>query len=422
MDAMGRLARIAIALPLLGGPALVTGGCYQPALDACRYACAANGACPDGLACNAQGMCAASATATCSPVQDGAGDASIDSACGWPRISNVDPCAVNADMSVMPMTVVAGDRLVIDTNALSASRPLPTDAQLITYVAGPAPEVVLLILGDLTMRGALTVTGQRPLIILSSGTVTIDGAADVVPSSMMPACPGVGGPGGGLADENDTAGTGGGGGGSYGSRGGTGGRGGPGSGIPGVGGTGGAMFSGFSPLQPGCGGGGGGFGLGGTPATPGAGGGALQIAAKQQILINGTITAPGGGGSPAANPQNAGGGGGAGGTILLESAVVALGGSARLCANGGGGASNVASAGAAGGCDMPPAPAPGGTGPSRGGVGAVAGMTAGDGMMGSISGGMGNGGGGAGGGVGRIGVRGTLQGGVASSPPYEQLP
>jgi hypothetical protein len=49
--------------------ALITSACYAPSVESCRYVC--NGAsCPSGLACNAQGMCASSATDTCEPPND----------------------------------------------------------------------------------------------------------------------------------------------------------------------------------------------------------------------------------------------------------------------------------------------------------------------------------------------------------------
>ncbi len=59
-------------------------GCYSPSIDACALACAANNACPDGLACNAQGLCAATATDTCVP-GDGAVDAPVN-----PRLMTVE--------------------------------------------------------------------------------------------------------------------------------------------------------------------------------------------------------------------------------------------------------------------------------------------------------------------------------------------
>ena len=59
---------------ILLGAAVSLAGCYSPSLDACALACAANQACPDGLAGNAQGLCAASATDSCDPMSDGSVD------------------------------------------------------------------------------------------------------------------------------------------------------------------------------------------------------------------------------------------------------------------------------------------------------------------------------------------------------------
>lgn len=42
-----------------------TSGCYSPAVDSCLYACN-QGACPNGLTCNGEQMCAETATTTCS--------------------------------------------------------------------------------------------------------------------------------------------------------------------------------------------------------------------------------------------------------------------------------------------------------------------------------------------------------------------
>ncbi len=42
-----------------------TAGCYSPAVDSCLYACN-QGACPNGLACNGQQMCAETSSTTCS--------------------------------------------------------------------------------------------------------------------------------------------------------------------------------------------------------------------------------------------------------------------------------------------------------------------------------------------------------------------
>lgn len=45
--------------------ALLVAGCYSPSVAPCVYACSAEKACPDGLACNNDLMCAATATTSC---------------------------------------------------------------------------------------------------------------------------------------------------------------------------------------------------------------------------------------------------------------------------------------------------------------------------------------------------------------------
>lgn len=61
-------------LAALVAAVLSAAGCYQPSVEACRYLCN-NQQCPNGLECNAQGMCAESATAMCQAMPD---DGSID--------------------------------------------------------------------------------------------------------------------------------------------------------------------------------------------------------------------------------------------------------------------------------------------------------------------------------------------------------
>jgi hypothetical protein len=40
---------------LLG--AFLTAGCYSPAQPSCAFSCVANGVCPDGFRCGADGLC-----------------------------------------------------------------------------------------------------------------------------------------------------------------------------------------------------------------------------------------------------------------------------------------------------------------------------------------------------------------------------
>jgi hypothetical protein len=197
-------------------------------------------------------------------------------------------------------------------------------------------------------------TGDKPLVFLVEGTVTINGLLDVGghkttagpgggAAGVPTASKGVagGGSGGGTvcactaAGEDDC----GGGGGGFAVSGAAGGRDAPGSCTSTS--SGGAAYGSMSlvPLTAGSGGASAGQNLstGILPAAGGAGGGALQITCGSTITINGTINAGGGGGATAIQAASAlgGGGGGSGGGVLLEAA--SFGGSGIVAANGGGG-------------------------------------------------------------------------------------
>ncbi|MCE9579923.1 MAG: hypothetical protein K8W52_42795 [Deltaproteobacteria bacterium] len=199
--------------------------------------------------------------------------------------------------------------------------------------------------------------GTRPLAILSSGDVAIEGAIDFSAgcydadgTTFLTSC---GGAGGGAGSTNKNAGgcgaggdgvdshaTGGGGGGysTAGAKGGdfmgaTGGAAGTSAACPGV------------TLEPLAGGGGGGAGSSGKGGAGGGGGGAIQITSLTRIglthstgTVNDTmIYVAGAGGSGPTEANIGGGGGGAGGAILLEAPMVQIGSTAILSANGGGG-------------------------------------------------------------------------------------
>jgi hypothetical protein len=184
--------------------------------------------------------------------------------------------------------------------------------------------------GDVVIAAGATlqVSGDRPLVILAAGDVTIEGTLDASATGSTP------GPGGGASSGGPMPGgaggasfveqaAGGGGGGLQGS----GGRGGDAVGYSGgPGGTGSAIAG----LRGGSGGG----VQGGVGA--GAGGGAIQISAGGAIVVRGTISAGGGGGPGGPGAMFGGAGGGSGGTIVLEAAEVDLG-VARIVAPGGGG-------------------------------------------------------------------------------------
>jgi hypothetical protein len=271
----------------------------------------------------------------------------------------------------------------------------------------------------------LSATGDNPLVILVSGSVTVDGTIDIgakgkVPGpggaaggvfpSTGPGQPG-GGPGGGkvcscaLALGDDC----GGGGGGFGGAGGAGGK--ELSGSCTSVSSGGALY-GTAALVPLVGGSGGASAgqeqLNDGVGAGGAGGGALQISAQEEIIVNGAITAGGGGGlagvlnSATISPAG-GGGGGSGGAILLEAATIS--GSGLVAANGGGGAGGGSTAGGAGQAGENGGPKLGAAKGGAGGTNSGAGGAGGWGTTAAKAGGDGqnqNGGGGGGGAAGRV--------------------
>jgi len=211
--------------------------------------------------------------------------------------------------------------------------------------------------------------GSRPLVILSSGDIQIDGAIEVVgdlaAGGSFPGCPTA--PAGGSSG-------GGGGGGAGGSFRTTGGNGGDVSG----GGSGGDAVAGTATapafLRGGCPGGSGGNEGGVTGGAAGRGGGAVYLLAAGRLVINGRVNASGAGGAHGGNGRSGGGGGGSGGMIVLFGGTgITVDPGAQLWANGGGGG---------GGSD---AGNPGGDGtlstgpgtPGAGGVGGASGATSG---------------------------------------------
>lgn len=153
------------------------------------------------------------------------------------------------------------------------------------------------------------------------------------------------------------------------------------------------------PLFGGCEG-----GQGDTAATAaggagGEGGGAIQISARLDFRMTGSIVAPGIRGG-AGTLASGGGGGGAGGSILLESPRITV---ATLCADGGGGGSGGSPTGPGqegkDGCNS----GQGGASVGNSGAGGNGGDTSRDGANGSAGGTQGGGGGG--GASGRVVIR-----------------
>ncbi|HEY4055732.1 MAG TPA: hypothetical protein VGM39_03960 [Kofleriaceae bacterium] len=209
-------------------------------------------------------------------------------------------------------------------------------------------------LRSLSVKNTITVGGDRALVVITSGPITIEsnGKFDVSAGcDDMNACPGPGG-GVGAYDNNAATGcapgtdgtttnafdSGGGGGGG----GGDGAKGGDGNAAT-NGGSGGmkCMSTVLEPLTGGSGGGRGGITTNMLPPNQaGGGGGGIQLTSNTNITIRGTIDASGEGGSGGVNDTSllgGGNGGGAGGGILLEAPSVTTFSTARLGANGGGG-------------------------------------------------------------------------------------
>ena len=329
-------------------------------------------------------------------------------------------CRVMVPSNVEPTLLSEGTMDIVLTSAMLNTSEC---RRVVTQLGGG--RACLLVARNIIIPASSTVrvTGTLPVIILASGTVTIDGVLDLSAEGSTP------GPGGYLGapvttgnasvrgpqrgNNGMSAGvfldSGGGGGGHCGS----GGAGGGADTV--VGGSGGTGIA--TTLEPLSTGSGGGFGQGGlrrvsSDVTPGgAGGGAIQISSAVSISISGRIDVGGGGGQGGRNNMNwgAGGGGGAGGGILLEAPVLTLEDGAELLATGGGGGAGRDGSSAPAGQDgrRLAGPAAGGipTGLRSADGGDSGGGAVPDGMDGETNtAGDGNGGGG-GGGVGCIVLR-----------------
>jgi hypothetical protein len=290
-------------------------------------------------------------------------------------------------------------------------------------------DVCLIYATEVTITATLTVTGNRPLALVSASTMMVTGAIDAgshgpqVGPAADDACAFASNP------QNDRGGAGGGAGGGLTLAGGDGGTGNTNknmTGSTGAGGTHGATVP-TPALRGGCRGqkGGdeqpGGF----SGGAGGHGGGALYLAARQSVTVSGSIGATGAGGAGGGS-QSGGGGGGSGGMVVIESASITV--SGQISANGGGGGQgggrllngdNVTGfAGADGSLGM--TQAPGGFGAangnsqfSTGGVGGAGTTAAGRGTDSTV------GGGGGGGAAGVVRLIGTINpaGSIISPPP-----
>lgn len=390
-------------------------GCYSPSYKDCEVTCATGNGCPSGLTCDQTlGVCRTEGhgQACGAPVDDTAMAPDSNQAC-WPYApTNYAPCEPDFPPAV-DYTYGSGQ---IDTDAGTFQGPPGTPLMQIgsIYLSG-GTRVRLLHVTSFSLPSASTtlfVRGDLPLLVVSEGNIDINGQIDATGAVKTPGA----GCSAGLGEGHANPGSTGGGGGGFLSGGGLGGAAGTGT----SGGVGGAVIGTAMqrPLVAGCPG-----AAGGTPSATGApagaggfGGGAVELAARGTITINGRIVAGGAGGAIGmySNPitqcpngcATGGGGGGAGGAIVLEATSVTFAPNATACATGGGGGQGAAN-------DPTQQGKPGNPGTCVGGGGGNGNNIGGSGGDGSISqtdaspgkapaAGASGAGGGGGGGAGRI--------------------
>jgi hypothetical protein len=191
-----------------------------------------------------------------------------------------------------------------------------------TVVSGPTACVIAA--DSIMIAGVTKVTGNKPLILVAVGAITITNSGVLDVSSHSGASAIVGPGANACANPGNAGGAAGGGGGSFGGRGGNG----AGDNNGNSGGTSAAPI-GPTTITGGCAGGSGGGAIAG-----GSGGGAVALIATS-ISIGGTINASGAGGAGSGAGNKGGGGGGSGGMIALDATT--LGGTGAVMANGAGG-------------------------------------------------------------------------------------
>jgi len=243
-------------------------------------------------------------------------------------------------------TLSIATKRVFDTSTGKFDNGDPLPGVVIDQPGGPSVFAVRLLAMNITDTGALVVEGQRPLVILATGAITIDGALSVGsgalgtpftsqtrvtigPGANDSAC----GASAGAVGTNGQNGPGGGGGGGFGGEGGAGGLGDD-NGDDNPGGPGGLAHM-PAVVRGGCPGGNGGIGYAEAPAG-GASGGALELISATSVTVTGTIYAGGAGGKGGLMGNRSGGaGGGSGGYVGLDAPTVSV--SGVIAANGGGG-------------------------------------------------------------------------------------
>jgi hypothetical protein len=324
------------------------------------------------------------------------------------KIIGSEPPAMNCYGTGLGVTVCLNAK-PSEGFAVAADRTINT-----TSGAECAPEITawcVVAATSISIAGSATLgaQGTRPLVLLSTSTITVNGVLDVASHLATLQDAGPGANASACVPGTAAATRGGGWGGSLGTRGGNGG------GVTGA--TASPMFV-PTALHGGCPGSVG-ANLGGNN---GHGGGAVDLIAETSILVTGTINASGKSGSSTTNDGAGGGGGGSGGMIVFDTPMLTFGAVANVFANGGGGGEGTAGNTGLDGTD-PVAPGfggIGGKGGTTGGDGGDGGYNALDGTSGTNGVNLNNdGGGGGGGGAGVIKVfRGTAPALGIVSPPF----
>ena len=286
------------------------------------------------------------------------------------------------------------------------SQTLDTDTSTLCGAYSGAPAGLCVIAAEnLTVVATIEVmaTGSRPLVLLATNTLAIEGAVDAASRRG-----GLAGPG---ADPNTCGMTqaptnkDGGPGGSFGGRGGAGGGAVPAALV---------VASPVTELRGGCRGR---EGAGGMQGVGGRGGGAVYLMAGQTLAITGVVNASGAGGTGAIDTAG-GGGGGSGGMIVLDAPSIVV--SGVVFANGGGGGEGAGNSNAGLPGDDPSTPlmradgGSGGAGAGDGGDGSAGNAL--DGLSGGLSGSSEGGGGGGGAGVIRVFPAQSLGGTISPAP------
>jgi hypothetical protein len=276
------------------------------------------------------------------------GDNGIDARACY-GADNYEVCLATVPMS--PLTMPA----TFDTNM---GNTMCLAAQPAGWVSRGQPASCFVVGTDITIN-TTNVTGSRPLVVLATKTLTVNGVLDVASHGGTAPKTGPGAPflncqGFTATPTSSSSGGAGGAGANFMTRGGAGGDGN--GGMAGNSGGTTPTVAGGPPtaLRAGCTGQAGGDGDGSSGGVGGAGGGALYLLAGMSITIGnaGIINASGAGGG-AGGDQAGGGGGGSGGMIVLHAPTISAA-NGRLLANGGGGASGGNNGGGVAGNDPPP--------------------------------------------------------------------